>query len=154
MKYTLSLLFLLLLPLFGTSQVKSADGKLDRNIRDWNNLTNTEKYSIDYKFLDCDPEIGFNKEIIAFRFVNKTNEKIELSWHSYLYYNGKCKTCDYPQEYGASIVLNPNETFSADCSNEGDQQRAFFSRFVDSGYKGNSLLTDFNLHGLQMKVIK
>lgn len=136
------------------AQENSGDYRMDRSIREWRSLEQNDTYSVDFRYADCDPSIGFNKEIIQLRFTNKSDQKIELKWHVYKYFNGVCTSCDYPEEYTYSIMLEPNKSVSGDCSLECDAALTIFSRFIDPGYKGNQQLTNFELHGLSVNAVK
>lgn len=143
-----------LIGFWSNAQGKSAETKLDRTVREWKSMKSDDLVNIEYRFADCDPTIGFNKEIVQLQFTNKTDQKVELSWHIYMYYNGVCKTCDYPQEYVYTLTLDPHQSVSGDCSLESDSRLTIFSRFIDQGYKGNQMLTNFDLHDLTITPIK
>jgi hypothetical protein len=136
------------------AQEISKESKLDRSLRDWTNYSSSNNVSIDYRFADCDEAIGYDKEVVQLKVTNNSTDKVELNYHIYLYYNGVCKTCDYPQEYVYKVVLEPNQTLEGSCDLEYDSRLTYFSRFKDAGYKGNQQLTNFELHGLTINAIK
>jgi len=143
-----------MMSLWSNAQEIAKESKLDRTVREWQAYKSDNNVSIDYRFADCDPEIGYNKEVVQLKMTNTSAEKVELNYHIYLYYNGVCKTCDYPQEYVYSVTLEPGQTVEGSCGLEYDSRLTYFSRFTDAGYKGNQQLTDFELHGLTIKTIK
>ena len=48
--------------------------------------------SVSYEKVNCFPNIGFDQEVLILTFINRSPEKIKLSWQPNLYYNGICKT--------------------------------------------------------------
>ena len=136
------------------SQEKSIKNKLDNSIRNWTELKSFDQVSIDFKFEDCDASMGYDKEVIHLKITNKTSEKITMTWHMWLYFNGVCKTCDYPQEYTYTLNLEPNQTLEGDCSLNSDNRLSIFSKFNDSRYTGGSYLTDFDMHNMKITSIK
>lgn len=154
MKRYFTLIFVSILCFTSFSQENTSKSKLDKSIVDWTPLKSDDNVLIEYRFAICDSEIGYDKEIIELRFTNLTSGNVQLNWHMYLYYNGVCKTCDYPEEYNYSLVLTANQVLSGDCALDGDHQLKIFSKFNDANYKGGSQLTDFELHNLIITTIK
>lgn len=144
---------LLFLNLCSFSQEKS-EAKLDHSIREWKVLKSEPNVTIEYQFSDCEATIGYDKEIIQLRISNTSTEKIQLDWHMYLFYNGVCKTCDYPQEYKYTLTLEPNQSLSGDCVMGSDHRLTIFSKFNDPNYTGGSFLTDFDFHNLTITTIQ
>lgn len=140
--------------LWSNAQEISKESKLDRSVRNWQSYKTENSVSIDYRFADCDAPIGYDKEVVQLKMTNNSSEKVEVTYHIYLYYNGVCKTCDYPQEYVYTVTLDPNQSLEGNCGLEYDSRITYFSRFIDAGYKGNQQLTDFELHGLTIKPIQ
>ncbi len=123
--------------------------KIDFSANSWTAYFNNEQISIDYKLEDCQQSIGYDQEKLLLRIQNTSETPITISWHSILEYNGECKTCDYPEEYGYSITLEPNETLEGDCSLEYRHELTYFVKFIDSRYKGfPSELTNFKMNNL------
>jgi hypothetical protein len=143
-----------ILSFWSSAQEVSKESKLDRTVRNWQSFRTENNVSIDYRFADCDASIGYDKEVVQLKMTNNSSEKVELNYHVYLYYNGICKTCDFPQEYVYSVTLEPNQTIEGSCGLEYDSRITYFSRFIDASYKGNQQLTGFDLHGLTIKPIK
>lgn len=154
MKRYLTLIFISLLSSASFTQENTSKSKLDHSIIEWTILKTVGEVQIEYRFANCEREIGYDKEIIELRFTNNSDENISINWHMYLYYNGICKTCDYPQEYKYSIALSPNQILSGDCALDADHQLTIFSKFNDPNYTGGSLLTDFELYDLTISTIK
>jgi hypothetical protein len=154
MRRYITLIFLSLLSFGSFTQENTSGQKLDRTIVEWTPLKSFDNVLIEYRFITCEATVGYDKEIIQLRITNTTSENIELSWHMYLYYNGICKTCDYPYEYKYSLSLTPNQVLSGDCALDSDHQLKIFSKFSDPAYKGGSQLTDFELHDLKIITIK
>lgn len=111
----------------------------------WTNLLSNPGFQIDYKLSKCDPEIGYDQELILLKVKNTSTEKATISWQAILYYNGVCKTCDYPEEYTFSVELNPNEEVEGICGIYENSSLQIFSKFLDDRYTGGSRLSDFYL---------
>jgi hypothetical protein len=148
------LISLSIIGFWSNAQEVSKEIKMDRNIRDWTTLRTEDVFSVEFKYADCDPPIGYKKEIVQLKFTNKSDQKIELKWHVFKYFNNVCSSCDYPEEYTYSLILEPNKSISGDCAMECDPALIIFSRFIESAYKGDKMLTDFELHDLTFTVVK
>ena len=120
----------------------------------WINLTRNPDFQIDFKLSKCDPEIGYDQELILLKVKNTGTEKATISWHAILYYNGVCKTCDYPEEYTFSVELNPNEEVEGICGIYENSSLQIFSKFLDDRYTGGSRLSDFQLKNLTSIPVK
>ena len=120
----------------------------------WTTLVSNPGYQIDYKFSKCDPEIGYDQELILLKVKNTSPQKATISWHAILYYNGVCKTCDYPEEYTFSVELNPNEEVEGICGIYENSSLQIFSKFLDDRYTGGSRLSDFQLKNLTSIPVK
>lgn len=149
----LSTLSLIILSTYSFSQesITTASIEVGKNgsVSTWQEYLSNEEVTIEYKFVTCDPEMGYDKEQVILKVTNHTANKLVLDWHMILYYNSECKTCDYPEEYAYKVVVQPNSTKEGDCSvyNE-DYQLTIFSKFVDTKYKTNDMLTSFQLDNL------
>lgn len=144
---------LLFLNFYSVAQEES-ETKLDHAVREWKVFKSEENVMIEYRFVDCEATIGYDKEIIQLRVSNTSSQKIHLEWHMYLFYNGVCKTCDYPQEYKYVLTLEPNQTLSGDCAMGSDHRLTIFSKFNDPKYTGGSQLTNFDFHNLKITTIQ
>lgn len=116
----------------------------------WTNLVSNPSFQIDFKLSKCDPEIGYDQELILLKVKNTSTEKATISWHAILYYNGVCKTCDYPEEYTFSVELNPNEEVEGICGIYENSSLQVFSKFLDDRYTGGSRLSDFQLKNITL----
>lgn len=115
----------------------------------WKTYVNTNQIKIEFKFVECQQNIGFDKEFMMIRVKNKTNQSIQLEWRSDQYYNDVCLTCAYPEEYTYQLTLAPNEAIEPDCGMETERKLRLFSRFNDVNYQGiEENLTDFQLSNL------
>ena len=129
--------------------------EVDRNSQnpiDWITYCDNEEMVIDYKFVQCDPSIGYDNESILLKFKNKTTQTIQISWNKNLYYDGVCKTCDYPDEYYYEIQLQPFEEVEGNCSISSNNRLKIFSKFVDLNYTKGLKLTAFELVKLNLIV--
>jgi hypothetical protein len=115
---------------------------------EWTSYYTDAALSIDFRFVSCDPPIGFNNESVILRFTNHTTGKIQVRWHSHNYYDKNCNSCNYPDEYTHEITLGPGETLTGDCDIYSEKKLKIFSRFNDPNYSKGSSLTSFKLDGL------
>ncbi len=112
----------------------------------WTEYISNEQLTIEYKFVACDPEIGFDQEQVILKMTNHTSEELKLDWHVLLEYNEECKTCDYPEEYGYHVFLKPNQVKEGDCSIYSEAYEfKMFSKFMDERAKQKDVLTSFSL---------
>ena len=112
----------------------------------WVEYFSNDQLTIEYKFVECDPEIGFNEEKVLLKMTNHTADELKLDWHVLLEYNTVCKTCDFPEEYGYHVFLKPNQTKEGDCSIHSEAYEfKMFSRFTDPRAKAKDELTSFTL---------
>ena len=117
----------------------------------WVSYVDNQEFSIEYKFIDCDPEMGYDFQTAIFRITNKTNQKLDLSWHIDIYREGICKTCDYDFEYSRSIILDPNQVIEGDCVRNSNIQLKVFSQFNDANYTTGAKLSGFQLNNLSVE---
>ena len=115
---------------------------------EWVSYVDNEHFSIEYKFIDCDPTMGFDFQSVVLKFTNKTANNLKLNWHIDMYYDNVCKTCDYPVEYNRAIYLSPNESIEGTCSRDIDIALSMFSKFIDQSYTKGAHLTMFQLSNL------
>ena len=117
---------------------------------EWAEHFSNNDFSIDYKFMNCDPEMGYDQESVFIKFTNKTTNHLYISWHMILHYNNECKTCDYEDEYTFTIELAPNTEKTTDCSVYADNsQLKLFSRFIDENYTNGEALTGFSFETIE-----
>ena len=115
------LLFLFILLCAGTQlnaqeyyQTNLIDVKTEKPTN-WELYFFNEDFKIEYKFVDCDPSMGFDTESVLLKFTNRTAAVLQLNWHLFLHYDGTCRTCDYPEEYSYELSLDPNEQIEGAC---------------------------------------
>lgn len=112
----------------------------------WVEYFSNDQLTIEYKFVECDPEIGFDKEQVLLKMTNHTADELKLDWHVLLEYNQECRTCDYPEEYGYHVFLKPNQTKEGDCSIHSEAfEFKMFSKFLDDRAREKDVLTSFTL---------
>jgi hypothetical protein len=146
LKQSLLILFIL----SGVFTIAQKNNPQDQIIGDAGILYKDTNVSISYNKANCYPKIGFDQEVLVLSFQNLTSQNIKLSWQSILFYNGVCKTCDYPEEYTFELELIANEIKSGNCD-DFDQRFVIFSRFIDSAYKGNAQLTGMRIENLTIQ---
>jgi hypothetical protein len=136
------------------SQSSSSKQNIDLSAHEWIQLIAENGLTVEYKFNECTPSIGYKKENAFLKFTNTSASVLTISWHAHLYYNGVCKTCSYPEEYSYSLTLQPGESLEGDCSENYDNRVIIFSRYLDERYTGGSSLTDFKLSNLSVTIQK
>lgn len=120
---------------------------------EWISYIKNDKISIEYKYIECNPSIGYDSEFIVFKITNLSAGNITLNWNMNLYYNGVCKTCDYLDEYGYSLTIPKGQDIEGDCTLESIHQVKIFSKFIDSQAKNTALLTAFEFGNLTLTEI-
>jgi hypothetical protein len=58
-----------------------------------------------------------SSQYALFRFVNKTDRKLKLSWVLEHYQSNVCRTCGIKQKYGCSLILEPKQSREGNCKN-------------------------------------
>lgn len=122
----------------------------DSHPTDWEIYLENDQIKIEYKFSECDPEMGYNTEAVLLKCTNFSSNKISLDWHMILYYDKICKTCDFPEEYSYTVDLAPNESLEGTCSIYSKYQLNIFSKFNDINSSNKISLTSFSLSNLQL----
>lgn len=149
MKLLLASFFLLFLAFNGVSQMNTQTVECcSVKPTEWTEYYSDSLITIDFKFVSCDPPIGFNNESVLLRFSNHTSGKVAVRWHSHNYYDKTCNSCNYPDEYTQEIAIGPGQTISGDCDIYSDKKLKIFSRFNDPNYSKGSSLTNFKLDNL------
>lgn len=117
---------------------------------EWEVYLSELDYKIEYRFIDCDPPMGYDQEMVIFRFTNRTNQKIVFNWHILSDYNGVCKTCNYPDEYGYGVTLEAHEEKEGSCSLYEEYNLKVFSKFIDVNYTKGEQLSGFQLGNMTL----
>lgn len=146
MKHTLLISFIIISVL----AIAQKNGTQEQTLGDSGLLYEDSSVSISYSKVNCYPKIGFDQEVFILNFQNFSEQNIKLSWHSILFYNGICKTCDYPEEYTFELELIANEIKSGNCD-DFNQKMVVFSKFIDKAYKGNAQLTGMRIEKLTIQ---
>ena len=150
-----SLLFILILlstcRLSAQSQLSTDTINLiDNHSTTWRTYFENDQIRIEFISSNCDPSMGYDFEQVNFKFINKTSTKLDLNWHIHLYYDKKCLTYNYPDEYARTIQLLPNETLEGNCDRETINELKLFSKFTDVNYSKGAILTSFQLASLNI----
>ncbi len=117
---------------------------------EWVTYLENNQIKIEYKFSECDPEMGYNTENVLLKCTNFSDNKISLDWHMILFYDKVCKTCDFPEEYKYTVDFAPNESLEGTCSIYSKYQLNIFSKFNDVNSSNKISLTSFSLSNLQL----
>lgn len=126
---------------------------IEQSTSEWQTYYSDPSLTIEYKYASCDPKYGYDNQSILLRVFNSQDEKVKVSWQMHRYYDGKCNTCNYPEEYLYEVYIGPNETIEGDCSIYSKYQLKIFSKFDDENYKKGKKLTSFKLDSLQINQI-
>lgn len=116
----------------------------------WTEYVNEQGIRIDYTFSNCDPSMGYDTESVLIRVENTTSSDVNLDWLMHMYYNGECKTCDYPDEYHYELTVPAGQTIEGSCDIYGDYRLKMLSRFIQEGYENSTELTGFQLSELKI----
>lgn len=125
--------------------------KVDTKINhqsEWTIYEENSELKIEYKFVDCDPAMGYDKEVVLIRVSNLSADKLQISWNSELEYDGSCNTCNYPEEYFTQFSISSNNIIEVDCDLHADTRFRFFSKFIDVNYTKGATMTAFKLANL------
>ncbi len=77
----------------------------------WQIYYEDEKIAIEHRIFEItDATTSSNYEIVAFRFVNKTNERLSLYFDREVIYSQGCTACDHDASGEISLLLNPYES--------------------------------------------
>lgn len=114
----------------------------------WTIYTDNQNFKIEYQFVNCDPNSGFDFEAVILKVTNKTSQKLYFNCQKTMYYAGTCRTCDFPEEYELQLSVGPNEIIEGDCNNASGNNLKLFSRFTDQNYSAGDPLTAFQLDEL------
>lgn len=117
---------------------------------EWNVYVQQENFKIEYKFVNCDPSMGYDNESIVLRITNFTENKIKLTWVSNNFYDKVCNSCNYPDEYFNELILSPNQQVEGTCDIYADKKLKIFSKFNDVNYSKGKQLTSFKLADLNL----
>lgn len=156
MKKTALIISLLVISTYGFSQsaykvplVSTADNTPSN----WTSYVSDSLFDVEYKFIQCEHEIGYDQEYLIFRITNKTDYKLTLMWDMILHYNGKCKTCgyDYKEEYRYVSGVHANETVEGECELGSEYTLKIFSKFINTDKPIEDHLTAFQLGELKIE---
>ena len=123
----------------------------DDRSQEWQVYLSNLDYKIEYRFISCDPSIGYDQEFVIFRFTNRTREELIFNWHILSDYNEVCKTCDYPEEYSYGVTVKALQEEEGTCSLYEEPNLKVFSRFIDANYTKGEQLTGFQLGSLTLE---
>ncbi|MFO8054915.1 MAG: hypothetical protein R6U19_07130 [Bacteroidales bacterium] len=124
---------------------------------DWSLYKEADGVEIYQKSTNChDPSEGYHRRHVLLKFVNTTDQDVEVSWFTELWYNGECNTCHEPEspEYYFSVELQAGETKEGTCDiDEGKTLKIFETTINEDGerpQKDIAKLTDFSLNNIQV----
>ncbi|MCF8331469.1 MAG: hypothetical protein K9H84_03370 [Bacteroidales bacterium] len=94
-----------------------------------------------------DASEGINQEMMLLKFVNSTDQALELEWYDVRWYDDNCVNCNHYQdpEYKHTLTLAPGETIEGKCSFDSPSGLSLFKRFIERESKS---LTKFELREL------
>ncbi len=125
-------------------QVKAQDS-------DWELYKEINGVQIYQKVTEChDAANGLHQELILLKFVNTTDQDMELSWTLEAWYDGECSTCDDPDnaEYQFELTLSSGETATGTCDISEGKTLRIFKGFLDK--EGTATLTKFELNNMEV----
>lgn len=129
--------------------------KINLLAKDWTVLTVKDDVKVEYKIESCYPSMGYDQNKLLLRLSNTSDSEVNVQWHALLEYDGKCKTCSYPEEYTYSIMVPANGVVEGDCTFDSNVALEYFSKFIDKDYTGKPVqLTGFELFNLTISTIQ
>lgn len=114
----------------------------------WTVYFEDEISKIEYKFVNCEQNIGYDQEHVFLRLTNKTREHLKFTWFAKQFYAGECLTCDYPEEYTFEYTVDPESNFEGECDIHSAHELKIFSGFTEPGKSTGEKLTAFKLDNL------
>ena len=119
---------------------------------EWTHLFSDGPVNVYYKYILCDPEIGYDNESVLLQLTNTSKQSVIAEWDKEIYFDGVCRTCDHGEEYHYRYELGPNEIIEGSCSIHSDNRLRMFSRFTDPQYKlVQEKMTGFKLERFTVK---
>ena len=115
---------------------------------DWEIYTSNLDFKIEYKFVDCDPPMGYDQEMVLLKVTNRTREDLAFNWHAILFYSEDCKTCDFEDEYSFGVNVPPLQSVEGSCSLYEGYELKIYSAFIDVNYTKGEKLVSFELGNL------
>lgn len=120
--------------------------------KEWEILKSLKEVEIRYRYDECSlPSQGTHYENVYLQFINKTSEKIIVTWKNEYWYDEKCYGCDNTSsEFEKSITLDPFETAEGKCAMDTKKQLVILSKMLD--LENQSVLTNFNLKDIEVTI--
>ena len=120
---------------------------------DWTHLLSNGPVNVYYKYVLCDPEIGYDNESVLLKLANTSKQSVIAEWDNEIYFDGICATCDLGEEGHLVYELGPEVVFEGSCSINGDGRLKLFSRFTDKQYKlKQQTMTGFKLNSFRVRL--
>lgn len=116
----------------------------------WQTYFSNSDLKIEYKFVDCDPAMGYDKEVVMLKFTNLSSDELNISWNLESHMNGNCTMCNYPDEYFNTLSLSPNEIIEGSCDIYSEMKFRLFSKFIDANHSSGPQMTAFKLNNLSI----
>ena len=152
MKYLISIpLIFLCISVNAQSYQSDSSSIKDGYPTNWTTYISNENFEIEYRAVECDPSMGYDKEMILLRIRNRTNANLQFDWHMILSYGGVCKTCDFFDEYHYSVVVTSDSFSEGNCEIDSEYQLKIFSKFIDENYSLGDRLNSFELRNLTVQ---
>jgi hypothetical protein len=117
---------------------------------DWKTIYQQNSVTIKSKKADCLLDNAFKQRWFLLEFSNTSNEKVKIEWNIELFdENNKCVTCeDYFSEYQHSIILEPKQTKTGECSLKCAPELRIVSKILD--VKTSMSYPDFKLGNVKV----
>ncbi len=126
------------------------------NVEDWQLYTEKDGIRIEYKYTDCDFNMGYDQQWVLLKITNTSSDALLVEWKNNLWYNNECKTCDVKsQEYHRSVSIDSGKTLEGTCSLYSNGDLTMFVKFIDKRYQNSNpqKLTKFKLASLSITSI-
>lgn len=100
------------------------------HVNSWQTYKSLPEADIFFKLEQCHDNVnGIHREYVLLKFVNKTNNRIKLSWNMERYEADVCTTCN-KDEYKYSLELDPNQSVEGECATH-DKKLSVFVKHLD-----------------------
>lgn len=118
--------------------------------KEWKLYEGDNGAQVYYKKADRnDKANGIFQELVLFKFVNTTNTKLEISWSTENWYDGKCWNCNKTNnEEDKTLVLDAGESIEGEAVGDTNRDLQLFSKFLN--YDDKPELTKFRFINLQV----
>lgn len=116
-------------------------------VTDWKQYKSLPELDVMYKTEEVhDQANDIHQEYIVLKFINKSNDKLLITWNTERYQGAKCTTCGN-DEYKYSLVLEPMQSIEGANATSAQKLKIFVKHL---NLPNNNPFTKFELGGLKV----